>query len=75
MPLKVKLHQSDSSVNNQLSFIGTTVTELGLSLHNKSIFFDSKNHSGFLYIRPTLQCLQNVILPSEPYLIGLLIHR
>lgn len=54
---------------------GNTITELGLSLHNLPNFLESKNHAGFLYLRPTFQCLQNVILPKEPYLIGLLIHR
>ncbi|GJQ75329.1 putative metal ion binding protein [Trypoxylus dichotomus] len=54
---------------------GTTVTEMGLSLHNNPNFLGFKNHAGFLYIRPSFQCLQNIIRPSEPYLIGLLIHR
>lgn len=49
--------------------------ELGISLHNESNFLDSKNHAGFLYIRPTFQCLTKVIIPKEQYLIGILIHR
>uniref|UniRef100_A0A6P7FEQ7 Zinc finger FYVE domain-containing protein 9 isoform X2 n=1 Tax=Diabrotica virgifera virgifera TaxID=50390 RepID=A0A6P7FEQ7_DIAVI len=54
---------------------GTSIKELGLSLHNSSNFLDSKNHAGFVYIRPTFQCLENVIKPKEPFLIGILIHR
>nr|XP_022906434.1 zinc finger FYVE domain-containing protein 9 [Onthophagus taurus] len=54
---------------------GTTVSELGISLHDSSSFLDFKNHAGFLYIRPTFQCVQNIIKPKEPFLIGLLIHR
>ncbi|XP_045469180.1 zinc finger FYVE domain-containing protein 9 [Harmonia axyridis] len=54
---------------------GSSVKELGMSLHPNSPFLDSKNHFGFIYIRPTFQCLQNIIIPKEPYLIGILIHR
>ena len=56
-------------------FSGTTVTELSVSLHSSPNFLDFKNHAGFLYIRPSFQCMQNVIRPSEPFLVGLLIHR
>ncbi|KAL3271061.1 hypothetical protein HHI36_021561 [Cryptolaemus montrouzieri] len=54
---------------------GSSVKELGLTLHTLTPFLGSKNHAGFVYIRPTFQCLQNVIVPKEPYLIGILIHR
>lgn len=54
---------------------GSSVKELGLSLHSTSNFLDSKNHAGFVFIKPTFQCLQQVIIPKEPYLIGILIHR
>ncbi|XP_066149180.1 zinc finger FYVE domain-containing protein 9 [Euwallacea fornicatus] len=54
---------------------GTSIKELGISLHNTANFLDSKNHAGFVYIKPTFQCLENVIIPQEPYLIGILIHR
>jgi MAD (mothers against decapentaplegic) interacting protein len=30
---------------------------------------------GFLYIKPTFQCLQSLTLPENPYLIGLLVHK
>ncbi|KAK9874288.1 hypothetical protein WA026_002640 [Henosepilachna vigintioctopunctata] len=54
---------------------GSSVKELGLSLHTSSPFLGSKNHAGFVYIKPSFQCLQNIILPKEPYLIAVLIHR
>ncbi|KAF7283627.1 smad anchor for receptor activation isoform X2 [Rhynchophorus ferrugineus] len=54
---------------------GTSVKELGISLHNKSVFLDSRNHAGFVYIKPTFQCLDKIIKPKESYLIGILIHR
>ncbi|XP_044261066.1 zinc finger FYVE domain-containing protein 16 [Tribolium madens] len=54
---------------------GTSVKEMGLSLHTTTNFLGSKNHAGFVYIRPTFQCLCNVIKPQKPFLIGLLIHR
>lgn len=65
-------HHINNIYNDALK--GVTVKELGISLHNHSNFLDSKNHSGFLYIRPTFQCLTNVIIPKEQYLIGILIH-
>ncbi|XP_059608967.1 zinc finger FYVE domain-containing protein 9 [Phlebotomus argentipes] len=54
---------------------GQTITELGFSLASSSTFLGSREHGGFLYIRPTFQCLQGVCLPEPPYLIGLLIHK
>ncbi|XP_055599672.1 zinc finger FYVE domain-containing protein 9 [Uranotaenia lowii] len=54
---------------------GNTVSELGFSPSKKSNFLGSKNHGGFLFIRPTYQCMQNVIIPDSPYLVGVLIHR
>lgn len=39
-------------------------------------FLGHKEHGGFLYVRPTFQCLQSLIVPADqPFLIGLLIHR
>lgn len=54
---------------------GTTITDMSISLHPTQNFLGSKNHAGFLYIRPTFQCLKNVIVPKELYLVGILIHR
>lgn len=41
-------------------------------------FLGSPKHGGFLYIRPSFQCMDKIILPKtgdRRYLIGLLIHR
>lgn len=35
----------------------------------------SKEHAGFLYVRPTFQSLDGLPLPSQPFLFGLLILR
>ncbi|XP_025264184.1 uncharacterized protein LOC105254759 isoform X2 [Camponotus floridanus] len=63
---------------NQLYFEaikGNTITELGFSVYQGNNLLGSREHSGFLFIRQTLQCLQKIILPPAPFLIGLLIHR
>lgn len=54
---------------------GNTVSELGFSIYQGGNFLDSREHAGFLFIRQTLQCLQKIILPPAPFLIGLLVHR
>lgn len=47
---------------------------LSLSLFGSS-FLGSEEHAGFLYVRSTLQSLQGLPLPNQPYLFGLLVHR
>lgn len=64
-----------SNINNYNLILGSSIMENGISVHETTNFLGSKNHVGFLYIRSTFQCLQNVIIPKEPYLIGILIHR
>ncbi|XP_011058653.1 PREDICTED: uncharacterized protein LOC105148558 [Acromyrmex echinatior] len=55
---------------------GNTVTELGFSVYQSTnLLLGSREHVGFLFIRQTLQCLQKIILPPAPFLIGLLVHR
>lgn len=54
---------------------GYPITELGFSMPKQTNFLESREHGGFLYIRPTFQCLQEIYLPESPYLIGILIHR
>ncbi|XP_017793357.1 PREDICTED: zinc finger FYVE domain-containing protein 9-like isoform X2 [Habropoda laboriosa] len=54
---------------------GNIVSEMGFSIYQGGNLLDSREHSGFLFIRQTLQCLQKIVLPSAPYLIGLLVHR
>ncbi|KAM7388351.1 hypothetical protein PAMP_024529 [Pampus punctatissimus] len=53
---------------------GKTVKHLSLSLFSSS-FLGSEEHAGFLYVRSTLQSLQGLPLPNQPYLFGLLVHR
>ncbi|KAM6939298.1 zinc finger FYVE domain-containing protein 9 [Lycodopsis pacificus] len=53
---------------------GKVVKHLSLSLFGSS-FLGSEEHAGFLYIRSTLQSLQGLPLPNQPYLFGLLVHR
>ncbi|XP_025758596.1 zinc finger FYVE domain-containing protein 9 isoform X5 [Oreochromis niloticus] len=56
------------------TFTGKVVKHLSLSLFGSS-FFGSQDHAGFLYVRSTLQSLQGLPLPNQPYLFGLLVHR
>ncbi|KAF7993445.1 hypothetical protein HCN44_010040 [Aphidius gifuensis] len=57
---------------------GNTITELGISIYQGrqgENLLDSREHAGFLFIRPTFQCLQKIVVPPAPYLVGLLVHR
>ena len=38
-------------------------------------FLGSRDNSGFLFLRPTFQCLQRLILPQPPYLFGILLQK
>nr|XP_020505715.1 zinc finger FYVE domain-containing protein 9-like isoform X2 [Labrus bergylta] len=53
---------------------GKVVKHLSLSLFGSS-FLGSQEHAGFLYVRSTLQSLQGLPLPNQPFLFGLLVHR
>ncbi|KAM6962520.1 zinc finger FYVE domain-containing protein 9 [Aplochiton taeniatus] len=53
---------------------GKVVSHLGLSLFG-GCFLGSELHAGLLYVRSTLQSLQGLPLPSQPFLFGLLVHR
>uniref|UniRef100_A0A667XEA9 Zinc finger, FYVE domain containing 9b n=1 Tax=Myripristis murdjan TaxID=586833 RepID=A0A667XEA9_9TELE len=53
---------------------GKVMTDLALCLFGSS-FLGGDEHAGFLYVRPTLQSLQGLPLPNQPYLFGLLVHR
>ncbi|XP_058494435.1 zinc finger FYVE domain-containing protein 9 [Solea solea] len=53
---------------------GKVVKHLSLSLFGGS-FLGSEEHAGFLYVHSTLQSLQGLPLPNQPYLFGLLVHR
>ncbi|KAM6475251.1 zinc finger FYVE domain-containing protein 16 [Liasis olivaceus] len=38
-------------------------------------FLGSKEHGGFLFVTPTFQKLDDLVLPSNPFLCGILIHK
>ncbi|ETE66135.1 Zinc finger FYVE domain-containing protein 16, partial [Ophiophagus hannah] len=38
-------------------------------------FLGSKEHGGFLFVTPTFQKLDDLMLPSDPFLCGILIHK
>jgi MAD (mothers against decapentaplegic) interacting protein len=57
------------------SIIGNQLSEYGMSIHQSGNLLGSREHAGFLFIRQTLQCLQKIIVPPTPFLIGLLVHR
>ncbi|XP_046489801.1 zinc finger FYVE domain-containing protein 9 isoform X1 [Neodiprion pinetum] len=54
---------------------GNTITELGVSIHQGGNLLGSREHAGFIFIRQTFQCLQRIVLPPPPFLVGLLVHR
>lgn len=72
IPKDIFLHLND--IYNEADK-GNTITELGFSMPKGQNFLGSKEHGGFLFIRNSFQCLQSVIVPDSPYLIGVLIHR
>ncbi|XP_050401600.2 zinc finger FYVE domain-containing protein 9 isoform X2 [Patella vulgata] len=53
---------------------GNVITDLGHTIFHQS-FLGSREHGGFLYISPTFQCLQKLILPEPPYLFGILLQK
>uniref|UniRef100_A0A3B3VTQ8 Zinc finger FYVE domain-containing protein 9-like n=1 Tax=Poecilia latipinna TaxID=48699 RepID=A0A3B3VTQ8_9TELE len=53
---------------------GKVVRHLSLFLFG-SRFLGSEDHAGFMYVCSTLQSLQGLPLPNQPYLFGLLVHR
>lgn len=53
---------------------GNVVGHLGHSFFSQS-FLGSKEHGGFLYVTSTYQSLQDLVLPTPPYLFGILIQK
>ncbi|XP_004699482.1 zinc finger FYVE domain-containing protein 9 isoform X2 [Echinops telfairi] len=53
---------------------GNVVSNLGHSFFSQS-FLGSKEHGGFLYVTSTYQSLQDLVLPTPPYLFGILIQK
>ncbi|XP_042216035.1 uncharacterized protein LOC121862108 isoform X6 [Homarus americanus] len=55
---------------------GNLVSELGHTIFTEPEgFLGSREHGGFLYIRPTFQCLRNLVLPPSPYIFAVLIQK
>ncbi|XP_066996678.2 zinc finger FYVE domain-containing protein 16 [Anabrus simplex] len=54
---------------------GNMVSEMGHTVFQGSTFLGSSEHGGFIYIRPSFQCLHKLILPAPPYLVAILFHR
>ncbi|XP_039339570.1 zinc finger FYVE domain-containing protein 9 isoform X1 [Mauremys reevesii] len=53
---------------------GNVVGSLGHSFFSQS-FLGSKEHGGFLYVTSTYQSLQDLVLPTPPYLFGILVQK
>lgn len=56
------------------SLIGNVLSHLSHSFFTQSSL-GSKEHGGFLYISPSFQSLQDLLLPNPPYLFGILIQK
>ncbi|CAH0384758.1 unnamed protein product [Bemisia tabaci] len=54
---------------------GIIYSELSFASTEMTNFLGSKDHGGFLFIRTSYQCVNKLLIPPAPYLIGLLIHR
>uniref|UniRef100_A0A7N6BKI3 FYVE-type domain-containing protein n=1 Tax=Anabas testudineus TaxID=64144 RepID=A0A7N6BKI3_ANATE len=54
--------------------LSNVLSHLSHSFFTQS-FLGSKEHGGFLYISPSFQSLQDLLLPNPPYLFGILIQK
>lgn len=71
LPKEVFLHLME--IFNRADKGGPPINEYGHSQAASNNFLGA--FGGFLYIKPTFQCLESLTLPEKPYLIGLLVHR
>ena len=53
---------------------GHRVTDLGYTIFGQP-FLGSLRNAGFLYVKSSFQCLDNLLLPSGPHIFGVLIQR
>lgn len=53
---------------------GHRVTDLGYTIFGQP-FLGSLRNAGFLYVKSSFQCLENLILPTGPHIFGILIQR
>ncbi|XP_026886369.2 zinc finger FYVE domain-containing protein 9 isoform X2 [Electrophorus electricus] len=58
----------------QEALTGNVLSHLGHSFFTQS-FLGSREHGGFLYVSPTFQSLQDLLLPNPPYLFGILVQK
>ncbi|XP_040027212.2 zinc finger FYVE domain-containing protein 9 isoform X1 [Gasterosteus aculeatus] len=58
----------------QEALSGSVLGHLSHSFFTQS-FLGSKEHGGFLYISPSFQSLQDLLLPNPPYLFGILVQK
>ncbi|KAM4605493.1 zinc finger FYVE domain-containing protein 9 isoform 1-T2 [Polymixia lowei] len=58
----------------QDALTGNVLSHLSHSFFTQS-FLGSKEHGGFLYISPSFQSLQDLLLPNPPYLFGILMQK
>ncbi|XP_034038815.1 zinc finger FYVE domain-containing protein 9 isoform X2 [Thalassophryne amazonica] len=58
----------------QEALSGSVLSHLSHSFFTQS-FLGGKEHGGFLYISPSFQSLQDLLLPNPPYLFGILIQK
>ncbi|CAB1325763.1 unnamed protein product, partial [Coregonus sp. 'balchen'] len=58
----------------QEALTGKVLTHLGHSFFTQS-FLGSREHGGFLYVSPSFQALQDLMLPNPPYLFGVLLQK
>uniref|UniRef100_A0A8C7YJY0 Zinc finger, FYVE domain containing 9a n=1 Tax=Oryzias sinensis TaxID=183150 RepID=A0A8C7YJY0_9TELE len=72
IPKDVLTHFATGAAGRAL--FGKWVTVLPHSFFTQS-FLGSKEHGGFLYISPSFQSLQDLLLPNPPFLFGILIQK
>ncbi|XP_059146860.1 zinc finger FYVE domain-containing protein 9-like isoform X2 [Physella acuta] len=53
---------------------GYPIQDMGYSIFHQN-FLGNRDHGGFLYMRPTFQCLNKLPLPEAPYLFGILLQK
>ena len=53
---------------------GNFISNMGHTIIHQD-FLGSREHGGFLFLRPTFQCLNTLSLPEAPYLFGLLLQK
>ncbi|XP_014662527.1 PREDICTED: zinc finger FYVE domain-containing protein 9-like isoform X2 [Priapulus caudatus] len=71
IPCDVLLHLNsiyqDASQGKRVHHMGHSILE--------TPFLESRDHCGFLYMRPTFQCLNKLIVPEAPYLFAVLLQK